>query len=85
MVESMQAEKLREKLVSMKIGKDALWVSSPMTRALETMLLGCPQSSRIGARETPLNIAVRRCYFGQLKPIHQNIGLGVFISRQSLC
>ena len=56
----IQAEKLREKLMSMKISKDALWVTSPMTRALETMILGCPQSSRIGAKERPLNIAVRR-------------------------
>lgn len=43
----------------MKISKDALWVSSPMTRALETMQLGCPLSHRIGAEDKPLNIAVR--------------------------
>lgn len=56
----LQAEKLREKLLSMKISKDALWVSSPMTRALETMLIGCPQAHRIGAIDKPLNVAVRR-------------------------
>ena len=55
-----QAEKLREKLASMKISKDALWVSSPMTRALETMLLGCPLAKQIGAAQKPLNVAVRR-------------------------
>ena len=54
-----QAEKLREKLLGMKISKDALWVVSPMTRAMETLLLGCPHSSRIGCTDNPLKTAVR--------------------------
>ena len=55
----MQAQKLQESLAKLKISKDALWVCSPMTRAMETMMLGCPHAARIGASARPLKVAVR--------------------------
>ena len=53
-----QAMALRPQLEAMKISKDALWLCSPLTRAMETMALACPQSARIGARDQPLNVVV---------------------------
>jgi len=57
-----QAQKLQESLGKLKLGKDALWVTSPMTRAIETMMLGCPHAARIGAapQAKPLKVAVCR-------------------------
>ena len=55
-----QAMALRPQLEALKISKDALWLCSPLTRALETMVLACPQSARIGARDQPLNVVVRK-------------------------
>ena len=44
----MQAKKLRGQLQAMNLGAKALWVSSPLSRAMQTMLLACPQSALLG-------------------------------------
>lgn len=56
----MQAVNLRSHLEEMKISKDALWVVSPLSRALETMTLACPQFDRIGSGQKPLNVVVHK-------------------------
>lgn len=43
----------------MKISRDALWVVSPLTRALETLLLACPMAHKIGSSDKPLNLIVQ--------------------------
>lgn len=60
-----QATSLRPQLRALNLPSDALWVSSPLTRALETFWLGCPIIARGGpdcpARDTPPgNLAVCR-------------------------
>ena len=45
----MQATKLRSKLVEQKIPEEALWVTSPLTRAIDTLILACPQPQRLGS------------------------------------
>ena len=45
----MQATKLRNQLVEQKIPEEALWVTSPLTRAIDTLILACPQPHRLGA------------------------------------
>ncbi len=45
---------------------NVLWVVSPLTRAIETLALGCPYPDRLGtagggAPQQPLNLAVLRC------------------------
>ena len=32
----------------MKLGSKALWVSSPLARAMQTMLLACPHTEQLG-------------------------------------
>ena len=44
----MQARKLKGLLQSMKLGPKALWVSSPLARAMQTMVLACPQAELLG-------------------------------------
>ena len=39
-----QARQLRQQLEKMGRLDGALWVSSPLTRAIETMLLSCPKA-----------------------------------------
>ena len=57
----MQARKLRGQLQGMKLGPKALWVSSPLARALQTMLLACPQSELLGGacRDRGFRTAIR--------------------------
>ncbi len=43
----MQATKLRSQLVEQKIPEEALWVTSPLTRAIDTLILACPQPHRL--------------------------------------
>ncbi|DBB11435.1 hypothetical protein WJX82_007343 [Trebouxia sp. C0006] len=43
-----QATKLRNQLMEQKIPEEALWVTSPLTRAIDTLILACPQSHRLG-------------------------------------
>ena len=47
----MQATELRSKLAALAKLDGALWVSSPLTRAIETLLLSCPKAHLIGRRE----------------------------------
>lgn len=56
----VQASNLRSTLENMKISKDALWVVSPLTRALETMVLACPHTARITATEHPPKVIVHK-------------------------
>lgn len=61
-----QATGLRPQLRALNLPPDALWVSSPLTRALETFWLGCPVIARGGpdcaVRDIPPhNLAVCRC------------------------
>lgn len=51
----MQATKLRNKLVEQKIPEEALWVTSPLTRAIDTLILACPHLHRLGP--PPLAVA----------------------------
>ena len=44
----MQARKLTGLLQSMKLGPKALWVSSPLARAIQTMVLACPHAELLG-------------------------------------
>lgn len=44
----MQATELRGKVAMLAKLEGALWVSSPLTRAIETMLLSCPKADLIG-------------------------------------
>lgn len=46
-----QATELRSKLAALGKLDGALWVSSPLTRAIETLLLSCPKAHLIGRRE----------------------------------
>ncbi|BDA47367.1 hypothetical protein COCOBI_10-2140 [Coccomyxa sp. Obi] len=46
-----QATELRTKLAALSKLDGALWVSSPLTRAIETLLLSCPKAHLIGRRE----------------------------------
>lgn len=39
---SLQARKLRSELAQLNLPADTLWVTSPLSRAIETLLLGCP-------------------------------------------
>ena len=48
MAACMQAKKLQGQLQAMKLGGKALWVSSPLSRAMQTMLLACPQPASLG-------------------------------------
>jgi broad specificity phosphatase PhoE len=43
-----QAAALRAEVAAWGLPADALWVSSPLSRALETMLLACPFASALG-------------------------------------
>ncbi len=74
MTSCMQATKLRGKLVEQKIPEEALWVTSPPTRAIDTLILACPQPHCLGApplaeaglnastsqQSRPLKLVVRR-------------------------
>ena len=51
---SVQASRLRSKLVEHKIPEEALWVTSPLTRAIDTLILACPQPQRLGSPTPPL-------------------------------
>ena len=51
---SVQASRLRSKLVEHKIPEEALWVTSPLTRAIDTFILACPQPQRLGSPTPPL-------------------------------
>ena len=44
----LQARKLKGQLQALKLGPKALWVSSPLSRAMQTMLLACPQAQALG-------------------------------------
>ena len=59
----VQARKLRGQLQAMKLGGKALWVSSPLARAMQTMLLGCPHSELLG--QTGPDNAFRTAIRGQ--------------------
>ena len=39
----MQCLRLRERLSREEIPEDALWIVSPLSRCIQTMLLGCPR------------------------------------------
>ena len=66
-----QARGLRRRLHEMALPPDTLWVTSPLTRAIETLLLACPSGSKLAecsdngepnlGGEVPHNLAVRRC------------------------
>ena len=43
-----QATRARATLASLRLPPDALWVVSPLTRALETWVLACPVAHRVG-------------------------------------
>ncbi len=74
MQSGMQATKLRNQLVEQKIPEEALWVTSPLTRAIDTLILACPQPHRLGPpplaeaglnastsqQSRPLKLVVRR-------------------------
>ena len=76
----MQATKLRSKMVELKIPEEALWVTSPLTRAIDTLMLACPHPHRLGSpplaeaglnastshQSRPLKLVVRRS--DQLSP-----------------
>ncbi len=47
----VQATELKSKLAVLAKLDGALWVSSPLTRAIETLLLSCPKAHLIGTRE----------------------------------
>ncbi|KAL3141675.1 hypothetical protein ABBQ32_004365 [Trebouxia sp. C0010 RCD-2024] len=49
-----QASRLRSKLAEQKIPEEALWVTSPLTRAIDTLILACPQPQRLGSPVPPL-------------------------------
>ena len=49
-----QASRLRSKLAEQKIPEEALWVTSPLTRAIDTLILACPQPQRLGSPLPPL-------------------------------
>lgn len=51
---SVQASRLRSKLAEQKIPEEALWVTSPLTRAIDTLILACPQPQRLGPPIPPL-------------------------------
>lgn len=46
---ALQATRLRSKLVEQKIPEEALWVTSPLTRAIDTLILACPHPHRLGS------------------------------------
>lgn len=50
----LQASRLRSKLAEQKIPEEALWVTSPLTRAIDTLILACPQPQRLGSPVPPL-------------------------------
>ena len=50
----VQASRLRSKLAEQKIPEEALWVTSPLTRAIDTLILACPQPQRLGPSIPPL-------------------------------
>eukprot|EP00891_Asterochloris_glomerata_P006278 jgi/Astpho2/6278/Aster-03673 len=52
-----QAAALRQKM--RKIPTGALWLTSPLTRAIDTMMLACPEPERMGAACKPLKVEVR--------------------------
>ena len=65
---AMQATKLRSRLVEQKIPDEALWVTSPLTRAIDTLILACPHPHRLGSpplAEAGLNAATSH----QLHPL----------------
>ncbi len=52
-----QAIELRNQLAVMDLPQDVLWVTSPLTRAIQTLTLACPALHSGGPKP---NIAVRR-------------------------
>ena len=70
----LQATKLRGQIVDLKIPEEALWVTSPLTRAIDTFIMACPQPHRLGSprlveaglnastsqQSRPLKVVVRR-------------------------
>lgn len=50
---TVQASRLRSKLAEQKIPEEALWVTSPLTRAIDTLILACPQPQRLGPPTHP--------------------------------
>ena len=47
----VQATRARATLAALRLPPDALWVVSPLTRALETWALACPVAHRVGGDE----------------------------------
>lgn len=45
----LQARKLRSELAQLNLPADTLWVTSPLSRAIETLMLGCPTAHLLRA------------------------------------
>lgn len=55
----LQARLLRQQLHTMNLPDDALWVTSPLSRAMQTLMHACPALN--GGGGAPPKIVVRRC------------------------
>lgn len=65
---SVQASRLRSTLAEQKIPEEALWVTSPLTRAIDTLILACPQPQRLGSPIPPPAEAGPSANNEQLRP-----------------
>ncbi len=45
---SLQARALRHELAKLNLPPDTLWITSPLQRAMQTLLLACPHSHLLG-------------------------------------
>lgn len=56
---NLQAKSIRQDLLDLGLPSDCLWLTSPLSRAIETFMLACPYSDLLPNQEGAPNVVVR--------------------------